>query len=135
MSQRNDEHQFASLRVVLIEDEALVVMLLEDMLAELGCRVIGMAAHLAEATQLADSTDADLAILDVNLDGQEAYTVAERLAARDIRFIFATGYGRHGLRAGFANRPALQKPFRLEDLRRAISEAMCGMDDARENTG
>lgn len=126
MVTRNSVEPFANLRVVLIEDEALVVMLLEDMLSELGCLVTGMAAHIDEALQLAASTDADLAILDVNLDGEEAYAVAERLAARDIPFVFATGYGRHGLRGGFENRPTLQKPFRLEDLRRVILEATAG---------
>jgi CheY-like chemotaxis protein len=131
MVQRDDVNQFANLRIVLIEDEALVVMLLEDMLSELGCHVIGTAAHLNDAVQLAGSADADLAILDVNLDGQEAYAVAERLAARDIPFVFATGYGRQGLRAGFGNRPTLQKPFRMEDLRRVISEAIFGADRSR----
>jgi CheY-like chemotaxis protein len=131
MAQRDGVNQFANLRIALIEDEALVVMLLEDMLSELGCHVVGTAAHLSEAIQLADSTDADVAILDVNLDGHEAYAVAERLAARDIPFVFATGYGRQGLRAGFGNRPTLQKPFRIEDLRRVISEALFGADRSR----
>jgi CheY-like chemotaxis protein len=131
MAQRDGVNQFANLRIALIEDEALVVMLLEDMLSELGCHVVGTAAHLNEAIQLADSTDADVAILDVNLDGHEAYAVAERLAAREIPFVFATGYGRQGLRAGFGNRPTLQKPFRIEDLRRVISEALFGADRSR----
>ena len=128
MSHREDAERLGGLRVVLIEDEALVVMLLEDMLSELGCQVVGIAAHLNEAIQLADCTDADVAIVDVNLGGQDAYAVAERLAARDIPFIFATGYGRQGLRSGFANQPTLQKPFRLEDLRRVISETTLGAE-------
>lgn len=128
MSQREDAKPLADIRVVLIEDEALVIMLLEDMLSELGCRVVGVAAHLDEAVQLAGCTDADVAIVDVNLAGQDAYAVAERLAERDIPFIFATGYGRQGLRAGFAGQPTLQKPFRLEDLRRVISETMFGAE-------
>ena len=129
MSHREDAERLGGLRVVLIEDEALVVMLLEDMLSELGCQVIGIAAHLNEAIQLAGCTDADVAIVDVNLGGQDAYGVAERLAARDIPFVFATGYGREGLRADFAGQPTLQKPFRLEDLRRVISEAVFGPEE------
>jgi two-component SAPR family response regulator len=113
-----------NLRVIIIEDEALVVMLLEDMLAEIGCRVVGLASHLDQAIELAGSADADLAILDVNLDGQEAYPVAERLSARGMPFVFATGYGRPATGHGLGERPALQKPFRLEDLRRVIAEAM-----------
>lgn len=131
MAQIDGVNQFANLRIALIEDEALVLMLLEDMLSELGCHVVETAAHLNDAIQLAGSTNADLAILDVNLDGQEAYAVAERLAARDIPFVFATGYGRQGLRAPFGNRPTLQKPFRIEDLRQAISEAIFGADHSR----
>ena len=129
MSQRETAKALADIRVALIEDEALVVMLLEDMLSELGCQVIGIASHLNEAVQLAGCTDADVAIVDVNLGGQDAYAVAERLAARDIPFVFATGYGREGLRAGFAGQPTLQKPFRLEDLRRVISEAVFGPEE------
>ena len=129
MSHREDAERLGGLRVVLIEDEALVVMLLEDMLSELGCQVIGIAAHLNEAIQLAGCTDADVAIVDVNLGGQDAYAVAERLAALDIPFVFATGFGREGLRAGFAGQPTLQKPFRLEDLRRVISEAVFGPEE------
>ena len=125
--QKDDEAgAWRNLRVIIIEDEALVVMLLEDMLAEIGCRVVGLASHLDQAIDLASSADADFAILDVNLDGQEAYPVAERLSARGMPFVFATGYGHPGMRYGLDQRPALQKPFRLEDLRRAIAEAMGG---------
>jgi DNA-binding response OmpR family regulator len=126
--QKDDEAgAWPNLRVIIIEDEALVVMLLEDMLTQIGCRVVGLASHLDKAVELAGSADADLAILDVNLDGQQAYPVAERLAARGVPFVFATGYGRGH---GFGDRPALQKPFRLEDLRRVIAEAMCGAEAA-----
>jgi CheY-like chemotaxis protein len=129
LMQKDDEAgAWPNLRVIIIEDEALVVMLLEDMLTQIGCQVVGLASHLDKAVELAGSADADLAILDVNLDGQQAYPVAERLAARGVPFVFATGYGRHGMRHGFGDRPALQKPFRLEDLRRVIAEAMCGAE-------
>lgn len=117
-----------SLRVIVIEDEALVIMLLEDMLAQLGCQVVGLASHLDQAIELVTSADADLAILDVNLDGREAYPVAERLSARGIPFVFATGYGRSRMQHDLGERPALQKPFRLEDLRRVIAEAMGGAE-------
>jgi CheY-like chemotaxis protein len=133
--QKDDEAgAWPNLRVIIIEDEALVVMLLEDMLTQIGCQVVGLASHLDKAVELAGSADADLAILDVNLDGQQAYPVAERLAARGLPFVFATGYGRHGMQHGFGDRPALQKPFRLEDLRRVIAEAMCGAEGGTSRT-
>jgi CheY-like chemotaxis protein len=126
MEKDDEAGAWRNLRVIIIEDEALVVMLLEDMLAEIGCRVVGLASHLDQAIELAGSADADLAILDVNLDGQEAYPVAERLSARGMPFVFATGYGPPETRHGLGDRPTLQKPFRLEDLRRVIAEAMRG---------
>lgn len=128
MQKNNEVAEWSNLRVIVIEDEALVIMLLEDMLAQLGCQVVGVASHLDQAIELATSANADLAILDVNLDGQEAYPVAERLLSRGMPFVFATGYGRSGMQHGLAERPALQKPFRLEDLRRVIAEAMCGAE-------
>jgi CheY-like chemotaxis protein len=126
MQKYDEGGQWPNLRVIVIEDEALVIMLLEDMLAQLGCQVVGLASHLDKAIELAASADADLAILDVNLDGQDAYPVAERLSARGIPFVFATGYGRSRMQQDLGERPALQKPFRLEDLRRVITEALCG---------
>jgi CheY-like chemotaxis protein len=134
MQKDNEAGSSPKLRVIIIEDEALVVMLLEDMLTQIGCQVVGLASHLDEALELAGSANADLAILDINLDGKQAYPVAQRLATRGIPFVFATGYGRHGLRHGLGDRPALQKPFRLDDLRRAIAEAMHGAEAGKSRT-
>lgn len=126
MKADGDASSATGLRVVVVEDEALVIMLLEDMLTELGCHIVGLASHVEEAIKLAGSAEADLAILDLNLDGTDAYAVAEQLVARGIPFIFATGYGPTGIRADFGARPTLQKPFRMEDLRRAIVAATSG---------
>jgi CheY-like chemotaxis protein len=123
MQTDGDASSPAGLRVIIVEDEALVIMLLEDMLTGLGCRIAGVASHIEEAMKLAGSADADLAIVDLNLDGRDAYVVAERFVARGIPFILATGYDPIGIRAGFCDRPTLQKPFRVDDLSRAIAEA------------
>src|SRR5215813_9745416 len=80
-------------RVLIVEDEGMVAMLLEDMLADLGHEVVATAARLDRATQLVSEAAIDFAILDVNLNGQHTYSLADALKQRDIPFVFATGYG------------------------------------------
>src|SRR6266851_1501425 len=107
----------ARLRVLLVEDEIMVALFLEDMLAELDHEVVGPIARLDKALEMAQRQALDVALLDVNLNGQEIYPVAEALAAREIPFVFVTGYGSGALRAPYRDRPTLQKPFRRDDLR------------------
>ena len=75
-------------RVLLVEDENLVAILLEDMLAELGHSVVGPVARLNKALEMAQREAIDLAILYVNINGEQVYPVAEALAARGIPFVF-----------------------------------------------
>lgn len=112
----------AVLRVLVVEDEMLVAIMLEDMLAELGHALAGTAAGLDQALEMAQREVFDLAILDVNLNGKEIYPVAELLAARGIPFAFSTGYGQRSLREPYRDRPTLQKPFQRNDLEKVISE-------------
>jgi CheY-like chemotaxis protein len=109
-------------RILLVEDEMLVAMLLEDMLTEAGHAIVGPMARIDQAVEAARSKAIDLAILDVNVGGEEVYPVAEALAAREIPFAFATGYGAHGLRDPWQDRPTLQKPFHRNDLFRMVAE-------------
>jgi CheY-like chemotaxis protein len=81
------------LSILLVEDEALIRMMVTDMLEELGHRVVAEAADVDKAAMLARSTAFDLAILDVNLDGATSFPVADAIVARRIPLIFATGYG------------------------------------------
>lgn len=105
-------------RVLVIEDEMLVAMLLEDMLADLGCRVVGPAARVDQALALIESAGSlDAAVLDVNLNGQKSYSVADSLVARSLPFAFATGYGPASLMNGYHRFPLLQKPFKLSQLK------------------
>ena len=112
----------SGLRVLLVEDENLVALLLEDMLAELGHTVVGPVARLDKALEIAQLEAFDVAILDVNINGEEAYPIAEALAARGIPFVFSTGYGKQSLRAPYSDRPALQKPFERHDLQKLLAE-------------
>ncbi|HEY1878928.1 MAG TPA: response regulator [Caulobacteraceae bacterium] len=116
---------FAGRRVLLVEDEAMIAMLLEDMLGDLGCEVVGPAYSLAPALALArDETAIDVAILDVNLAGQTVYEVADTLKARGVPIVFSSGYGASGLREADRNAPVLPKPFKLQDLAAALSRAL-----------
>ncbi|WP_298261342.1 response regulator [Bradyrhizobium sp.] len=110
--------------VFLVEDEVMIRMMVADMLEELGYTVVAEAGDIGEAIELAQSTNFDLAILDVNVNGKVISPVAELLAARNRPFIFATGYGSSGLPAEYRDRPALQKPFQIETLRRVIEQAL-----------
>ncbi|MBN9049850.1 MAG: response regulator [Rhizobiales bacterium] len=110
----------ASQKILLVEDEYLIRMLLEDMLDDLGYSVVGAAGSVSEASKLASSTECDVAILDVNLDGQEVFPVADILASRGLPFVFVTGYGGAGLPEQYRSRPTLQKPFQLDELSKTL---------------
>ena len=99
-------------------------MLVEDMLSDFGCEVVGPMARIEEAVEAAGQGGIDIAILDVNLAGKETYPVADALAEKGIPFVFATGYGAGGLRDGYKERPTLQKPFQQRDLVKALAAAL-----------
>ena len=120
------------LRILVVEDEMLVAMNIEDMLLDLGHEVAGLASRLEPALALAREGSFDIAMLDVNLAGQQSFAVADILAARGIPFLFATGYGGKGIAEGHRDRPVLQKPFRASDLGEALAaiEVRAGRDRA-----
>jgi CheY-like chemotaxis protein len=122
MSSSEQPSQRASgLRVLVVEDEIMVALLLEEVLADFGHAVIGPIARLDKAVETAGREAIDAAILDVNLNGSEIYPVADVLAARNIPFAFCSGYGRQTLRAPYGDRPILQKPFRREQLQEVLT--------------
>lgn len=110
------------LRVLVVEDEMMVSMLIEDMLSDMGCTVVGPASRLDEAMELVSSAELDCAVLDVNLGGQPIFPVADKLREKGAPFAFATGYGDAGLRDVDRDSPVLQKPFREGDLARVLCE-------------
>ncbi|HYC18708.1 MAG TPA: response regulator [Pseudolabrys sp.] len=109
-------------RILVVEDEYLIRMLLEDMLEELGYAVAAAVGTIAEAREIATDGEFNAAILDVNLDGQEIYPIADILAKRALPFVFVTGYGERSLPEPYRGRPALQKPFQAEQLKRTLAE-------------
>ena len=118
----NSPTRFEGLRVLVVEDEIMVSMLIEDMLHELGCTVIGPASQVDAALELIDAAALDCALLDVNLGGESSFPVADLLRAKGAPFAFATGYGRAALREIDLASPVLQKPFQEGDLARVLGE-------------
>lgn len=108
------------LRVLVVEDEPLVGMMIEDMLGDLGCEVVDIATRIEHALTAIAEKPVDFVILDLNLGGRLTYPVADELTARAIPFIFATGYGAGGLDGAYAGRPILTKPFHQRDLERIL---------------
>lgn len=106
----------AGKRVLIVEDDSLVAMLIEEFLGDLGCSAIGPYGSVAMALEAIRSEALDLAVLDVNLAGEAAYPVADMLDARGIPFLFLSGYGDGALRPGHAHWRVCAKPFTGERL-------------------
>jgi CheY-like chemotaxis protein len=116
----------AGKRVLVVEDELMIRMLLQDMLADLGHILAGEAGRIDEAVALARQVEFDVAILDVNLNGQPISPVVEVLLERRLPFVFATGYGARGVPEPYRTTPTLQKPFQADALAKAIDDAVPG---------
>lgn len=117
----------AGKNVLVVEDEIMIRLLLEDMLGDLGYNIAAAVGRVDDAVKVARTGEFDVAILDVNLNGQTVSPVAEILEARGLPFVFATGYGERGLPERFSNRPTLQKPFQQENLGRILTQAFDNM--------
>ena len=111
-------------RVLIIEDESLVAMLLETVLEDLGCTPIGPAATVDEGLRLIENHDPDAALLDVNVAGHQVFPAAEALKAKGVPFVFSTGYGEGGLPDEWRGHPTIQKPFTEATVRTALMKAM-----------
>jgi len=115
-----DEPALAPLRVLVVEDEPLVAIMLEDALQDFGYQVVGPVENLKAAIQLVGSERLDAAVLDINIDGAISDAGADKLMTRGIPFLFVSGYARDlGLRYGTV--PLLRKPFTTNDLHRAVA--------------
>lgn len=116
--------EFRGLRVLIVEDEATVAMLIEGMLEELGCDIVASVPSLALAREFSVLGDFDLAMLDVNVAGELVFPVAHLLRERRIPFLFSTGYGSMGLPAEFLECPVLAKPFSQAELTEKLALAI-----------
>jgi CheY-like chemotaxis protein len=111
-------------RVLIVEDEMLVLLGIEDMLAELGCKSVTAAATVEQALELIGVQGFDAAMVDVNLNGTKSYPVADALAAQGVPFMFSTGYGGQVLKDGYQERPLLGKPYRPAQLVAALTQLL-----------
>ena len=103
-------------RILVVEDEMMILLMIEDLLADLGCASVTSAATVEDALALIAAQHFDAATLDVNLGGRDSYAIADALAARGIPFAFSTGYVGDGLRSDHRDRAVLRKPFRTDEF-------------------
>ena len=112
-------------RILVIEDESLVAMLLETILDDMGCAVVGPESNIDDGLRAATAEGAlDAALLDVNVAGREVFPVADALKARGVPFVFSTGYGEAGLPEHWRGNPTIQKPFTEAAIRDALMKAL-----------
>lgn len=111
-------------RILVVEDEMLVLLNVEDLLADLGCESVSAAATVDQALALIDAQAFDAAMVDVNLDGRKSYAVADALAACGVPFVFSTGYSGPSLNDGYRDRPVLGKPYRPAELAEILTQLL-----------
>ena len=109
------------LRVLVVEDDYLISLLLDDMLTSAGCVVVGPLPRLTDALEASAKVSCDAAVLDVNLGGERVYPVAKILAERRVPFVFVTGYSGDALPREYAEQPRIAKPFKAAQLLGALS--------------
>jgi CheY-like chemotaxis protein len=114
----------SSKRIFIVEDEWFLATMLEDMLAELGHKVVAVASKLKDGLVVARQAEFDFAILDVSLDGEMSHPIADILDGRGLPYVFATGYSARAAQGkGVQSKtPMLSKPFGIEELRRVLPE-------------
>ena len=114
-------------RILIVEDESLVAMLLETILEDMGCQTVGPISNIEDALSLLAGDEAetlDGALLDVNVAGHEVFPVADVLKARGVPFVFSTGYGQGGLPDHWRTHATIQKPFTEAAVEQALMAAL-----------
>jgi CheY-like chemotaxis protein len=110
--------------ILIIEDEMLILMMIEDMLADLGCESVAVASKIGQAIGLIDGQEFDTAMLDMNLNGIESYPIADALAARDVPYFFSTGNSLTNVKDGYRDQDVLKKPFTFDQLSNMLSRSL-----------
>ncbi len=115
--------KLAGLRILIAEDEVLILMELEDMLLEMDCTIVGPAATVEETLKAIREYEIDGALLDMSLHGKRITPAADALVARGVPFVLCTGYAREdGDEASIRNAPRLTKPFNMQSLRAIMAD-------------
>jgi CheY-like chemotaxis protein len=118
-------------RVLVVEDEELITLLIEDILTDIGCEIVGPVGNVPDALKLAQSADIGGALLDLNLAGHDVYPVADALAHRGIPFVFTTGYDHSRIAERFSDVPTLSKPFGAQMVEDAVVKELFGRSQLR----
>ena len=113
-------------RILVVEDEALVAMMIADTLADIGCEIVGPVATTRDALDLLRRTPVDGATLDINLTHEEVLPVAEALDSHRIRFLLITGYDQENVLRRYRRWPMVQKPFTETALLCGLARALNG---------
>jgi DNA-binding response OmpR family regulator len=114
-------------RILIVEDEMMLLMLLEDIVSDLGCQSVSVAATVQQALALIDSQAFDIAMLDVNLNGEKSFPIADALGARGVPYIFVTGYGIDAFPVSYRDRPLLPKPYSFADVGNSLTRLLSHM--------
>jgi CheY-like chemotaxis protein len=125
----------AGKRVLIVEDEMLIAVLIETFLSDFGCSTLGPYSAVADALKAVATEPFDLAVLDVNLNGEKSYPIAHALAARRIPFVFVSGYGDGAIPAGHDHWRVCPKPFTSDDLATMLSTALGAVASAGPGSG
>lgn len=120
------ENSLKGWRVLIVEDDVRISMLMQESLVEMGCEVAGVAMLFDDAIEMAASRPFDVALLDISLNGELSYPVAEAMLERNQKFVFVTGHVMETLPAPFQGTPVLHKPFGLRDLQKVLRMASSG---------
>ena len=126
MAEPTPAETLAGRRILVVEDEALVAMMIADTLAEIGCEIVGPVATTRDALDLLRRTPVDGATLDINLTHEEVLPVAEALDSHSIRFLLITGYDQENVLRRYRRWPMVQKPFTEDSLLRGLMRALGG---------
>lgn len=111
-------------RVLVVEDEGLLSIMQQEMLADMGCEVVATVARFNDAVHQCETAAFDAVLLDINLRGERTFSIAEGLQARGQVFVLVTGYSTDVLPESLRAVPLLQKPYRREDLATALWDAL-----------
>lgn len=111
-------------KILVVEDEMLILTMIESMLNDLGCTSVTTVTKNEQAIDAIGHQMFDIAMLDMNLNGNSSFDVADALAEKGIPFVYSTGNNILDERDGFSDRPILKKPFSEEDLAKTLASLM-----------
>jgi len=115
---------FASRRILLVEDSPVVAPFTADLLQDLGCLVVGPAPNMAAARDLVETEEFDAAIMDIHIRGERVFPLCETLDSKGVPFLLTSGYADWQMPDKWEDRPRLHKPYTIDDVERALAKLL-----------